>query len=230
VILAPGDYDLAIDGFGSASGAYSGTVTELQPPPTCFLDPPCVGDPEGEPCDELGKGGGCSSTLPLFDPIVVDGNAVCGTNWGNNGSRDTDWWLFEVTVVRHIDVEVRAEADTVSFLAQMSDGGQCPVAGIPDGVPAFSGSCDTVHIVGDEFVLDPGFYIAFVGTGTPSGGGIFDGFPCPDGTFTNNEYELEVRSGFPPPPPCAWDLNMNGQVDFADILQIIGNWGPCPTG
>ncbi|MHC5112916.1 MAG: hypothetical protein ACYTGP_00645 [Planctomycetota bacterium] len=27
---------------------------------------------------------------------------------------------------------------------------------------------------------------------------------------------------------CQFDLNGNGSVDFADILQIVGNWGPCP--
>ncbi|MCP3905579.1 MAG: hypothetical protein GY715_18285 [Planctomycetes bacterium] len=34
-----------------------------------------------------------------------------------------------------------------------------------------------------------------------------------------------------PPPPfaggCPEDLNGNGQVDFADILAVIGAWGPC---
>ncbi|MHC5114408.1 MAG: hypothetical protein ACYTGP_08285 [Planctomycetota bacterium] len=29
--------------------------------------------------------------------------------------------------------------------------------------------------------------------------------------------------------PCAADLNDNGAVDFADILVIIGAWGPCPV-
>ncbi|MHC5114034.1 MAG: hypothetical protein ACYTGP_06355 [Planctomycetota bacterium] len=28
--------------------------------------------------------------------------------------------------------------------------------------------------------------------------------------------------------PCPWDLSGNGNVDFADILQVIANWGPCP--
>ncbi len=28
-------------------------------------------------------------------------------------------------------------------------------------------------------------------------------------------------------PPCLPDLNGNGSVDFADILAIIGAWGPC---
>ena len=25
-----------------------------------------------------------------------------------------------------------------------------------------------------------------------------------------------------------WDLNQNGDVDFADVLTVISNWGPCP--
>ncbi|MCP3902755.1 MAG: hypothetical protein GY715_03885 [Planctomycetes bacterium] len=42
-------------------------------------------------------------------------------------------------------------------------------------------------------------------------------------------YEVELRSVPIPPPPCPWDLNHNGNVDFSDILQVIANWGPCPT-
>jgi hypothetical protein len=30
------------------------------------------------------------------------------------------------------------------------------------------------------------------------------------------------------PPPCPADVNGNGVVDFADILAVIGAWGPCP--
>lgn len=33
---------------------------------------------------------------------------------------------------------------------------------------------------------------------------------------------------FNPPPPCPLDLNGSGAVDFADVLQIIADWGPCP--
>ncbi|MCP3904163.1 MAG: hypothetical protein GY715_11070 [Planctomycetes bacterium] len=34
---------------------------------------------------------------------------------------------------------------------------------------------------------------------------------------------------FPPvPTECAQDLSGNGAVDFADILAVIGSWGPCP--
>ena len=29
-------------------------------------------------------------------------------------------------------------------------------------------------------------------------------------------------------PPCPWDFNGNGEVDFQDLLKILANWGPCP--
>lgn len=228
--LAPGGYDLAIDGFGTASGPYGGQVRLFQPN-QCFLDPPCTGPTEGEVCDEVNPdnfNGGCNSTPEAFSIAAID-LAVCGVNWGNNGTRDTDWWSFNNTVLKAYELRVRAETDTVVFLAQMTAGGTCPVVGIPDGVPAFSGDCDAENILGEGYVLDPGDYIMFVGTGNAAGGGVFDGFPCPDGVTTNNEYEVEIANVPLPPPPCPWDLNENNAVDFADILQVIANWGPCPT-
>ncbi|MCP3904838.1 MAG: VCBS repeat-containing protein [Planctomycetes bacterium] len=33
-----------------------------------------------------------------------------------------------------------------------------------------------------------------------------------------------------PPLGCPIDLSGNGQMDFADILVIVGAWGPCPPG
>lgn len=231
VALTAGSYDLAIDGFGTASGAYSAVLSEFVPL-SCFLDPACVGTPEGEPCDEVNPdviNGGCNSTPNAFSTVVVDGAAVCGTNYGNGGSRDTDWYAFSIAATQGVELEVRAESNTVSFLATMSAGGACPVAGIPDGIPAFSGDCDANHILGTGYALDPGNYIMFVGTGDEAGGGVFDGFPCPDGSTTNNAYQAEIRTAAII-LPCPWDLNENNNVDFADILLIISNWGPCPTG
>ncbi|MHC5114925.1 MAG: hypothetical protein ACYTGP_10925 [Planctomycetota bacterium] len=231
VTLAPGTYDLAMDGFATSSGVYDAIVKEFVPL-SCFLDPPCDGDAEGEPCDEVADdttNGGCNSTPNVFTSITVDGSNVCGINFGNGGTRDTDWWAFSISATQGIELEVRAETNTVSFLATMSAGGACPVAGIPDGVPAFSGDCDANHILGTGYALDPGDYIMFVGTGTETGGGVFDGFPCPDGSTTNNAYEAAIRTAAII-LPCPWDLNENNAVDFADILLIIANWGPCPTG
>jgi hypothetical protein len=231
VVLAPGTYELAIDGFASSAGAYSAIVREFGFI-GCFLDP-CGGTPEGEPCDEIGEdttNGGCNSTPNVFGSITMDGPSICGVNWGNSGGRDTDWFAFTVADTTGAEVEVHAQTNTIAAIVRMSAGGVCPVLDIPEGAPAFSGDCDSHTIISDVLELPPGNYALFVGTGNEDGTPVFDGFPCPDGSTTNNAYEVELRSAPLPPPPCPWDLNGNGDVDFADILQVIGNWGPCPTG
>ncbi|MHC5112993.1 MAG: hypothetical protein ACYTGP_01035 [Planctomycetota bacterium] len=170
-------------------------------PVPCSLDPPCTGVPEGEPCDEVGEdttNGGCNSTPEAFGTITIDGPQVCGVAWANAGDRDTDWYAFSTTVLRQVTIEIRGELDVASFLATMSAGGACPVTGIPNGTVAFSGDCDTIHDVGTGYTLDPGDYILFVAPGTETGGGVFDGFPCPTGDAMNNLYEVELRTGFFP--------------------------------
>ncbi|MHC5114037.1 MAG: hypothetical protein ACYTGP_06370 [Planctomycetota bacterium] len=57
--------------------------------------------------------------------------------------------------------------------------------------------------------------------------------PCPWDLSNNGNVDfadiLQVIANWGPCPPCCpWDLNGNGNVDFADILQIVANWGPCP--
>ncbi|MCP3906107.1 MAG: hypothetical protein GY715_20990 [Planctomycetes bacterium] len=201
--LAPGTYELAIDGFGTSSGVYSASISEFAPI-ACFLDPPCFGDAEGEPC-EVGPdvtNGGCNSTPEVFGTITVDGPAVCGTAWANDGSRDTDWYAFSVAFTQAVEIEVRGETDLVAFLTEMSAGGACPVIGTPEGTPAFSGDCDGVHIIGTGYVLDPGDYALFVAPGTETSGGVFQGFPCTDGSTTDNAYEVEIRFGPEPTGAC----------------------------
>jgi hypothetical protein len=215
---------------GGDDGA-DGSARRSNGPTSCFLDPPCDGDDEGEPCDMVNPdmvNGGCNSTPAVFGTVEIDGPALCGTNWAHEGSRDTDWFAFEVTEVTVVEIDLRAETDSVSFIAEMSDGGACPVIGIPQGVSAISRFCDEEHRLGEGFILDPGHYILFVGAGGFDYDGPFDGWPCPDGTLTNNAYEVELRSAVIY-LPCPTDLNGDHVVDFADILLIIAEWGPCPT-
>jgi hypothetical protein len=196
VMLSPGMYEVAIDGFASSSGPYAVRLQQFGVTP-CFLDPACTGEPEGEPCDPIGNdvtNGGCNSTPNVFGSITVDGPPVCGIAWATGGGRDTDWYAFSIGSVQNVELEIRGEPDVVAFLATMSAGGACPVAGIPDGVAAFSGDCDRTNILGTGYVLNPGDYVVFAGCGTSTGGGIFEGFPCPDGSLTNNAYELFVRT------------------------------------
>jgi hypothetical protein len=47
------------------------------------------------------------------------------------------------------------------------------------------------------------------------------------GVYQGNGSTCAPTNPCAPPPDCPEDLNDNGQVDFADILVIIGAWGPC---
>ncbi|MCP3906184.1 MAG: hypothetical protein GY715_21375, partial [Planctomycetes bacterium] len=196
VVLAPGDYDLAIDGFLSESGAYEVVLREFVPL-SCFLDPPCGGEPEGEPCDDVNDdttNGGCLSTPNVFGTITIDGPAICGVTWANAGRRDTDWYAFSVAFPQLVVTHVRGEPDVVAFLLTMSAGGACPPIEVTHWPPAFSGACDTNQILDTFFQIDPGDYVLFVGPGTETGNPIFDGFPCPDGATSNNAYEVLISS------------------------------------
>ncbi|MCP3902756.1 MAG: hypothetical protein GY715_03890 [Planctomycetes bacterium] len=229
VPLTPGTYELAIDGAGTASGPYTAQLREF----ICLACgcnwAPCSGTAEGEPCDELSPdttNGGCNSTPNVFGSVTIGGPPICGINWANNDSRDTDWYAFSVDQTRAVEIAVIGQVDTTATVVLLSDGGTCPVIDVAEGAVGYSGGCGSTNIVSDVFVLEPGDYAMFVAPGNESGSPLFGGFPCPDGSISTNAYEVELRSA---PLPCPWDLNANGSVDFADVLQIIANWGPCPV-
>jgi hypothetical protein len=56
---------------------------------------------------------------------------------------------------------------------------------------------------------------------------------CPADLNGNGQVDfadiLVIIGAWGPCAGCPEDLNMNGQVDFADILVVIGAWGPCPA-
>ncbi|MHC5114282.1 MAG: hypothetical protein ACYTGP_07630 [Planctomycetota bacterium] len=58
------------------------------------------------------------------------------------------------------------------------------------------------------------------------------GDPCPEDLNDNGQVDFAdilvvIGAWGPCGEPCPEDLNDNGQVDFADILVIIAAWGPC---
>ncbi|MCP3904198.1 MAG: hypothetical protein GY715_11255, partial [Planctomycetes bacterium] len=215
------------DGFATHAGGYQAMLREFVPD-QCFLDPPCSGVDEGEPCDELAEdttNGGCNSTPEVFGTIAIDGPPVCGVTWAAGGQQDTDWYAFSVTAVSWVTIEVRGETDVVASLSMMSAGGACPAAWVQTGTPAFSGDCDTAHASG-TYTIAPGDYLLIVAPGTLPGGlfeGVFEGFPCPDGTFTNNAYEVELRS-IPPPAggACCLDTGLCFYSDNQAECDVFG--------
>ncbi|MCP3904991.1 MAG: hypothetical protein GY715_15310 [Planctomycetes bacterium] len=244
LLLTPGSFDLAIDGYGSASGAYSAELSEAVPPPPCFLAPPCSGDPEGEPCNHSIPdtiNGGCNSEPDVFGTVTVDGPAICGTAWAHNGTRDTDWYRFHLAETTELDIELRAEAPTVAFFGRLQDDGSCPVAELLADENAFR-NCEDPGFDGHA-ILVPGWYFLFVGIGVEDGNGLFDGYPCPDGTYTDNAYEVRVRrqACFLDPPcdgvdegePCdeyATDIYNGGCNSDAGAFGSITIDGPAICG
>lgn len=227
-----GVYKIVVDGAGTNSGLFNGSIYGRIPRQSCPLDPSCNGVAEGEPCDDVGPdtNAGCNSTPEAFGSITLDGPPVCGTTWQVSGVRDTDWFAFTITETTPVEIDLRSEMPCVAFMAEMSPGGACPVVGLPSGSIAYSDECDTYHEPGVGYILDPGDYIVFVSTGCPVCDPNVPGqFPCSDGpTTTGHAYEVSLRTKPGPPPPCPWDVNQNGDVDFADVLTVLSNWGPCP--
>jgi hypothetical protein len=92
-------------------------------------------------------------------------------------------------------------------------------------------ACNTFS--GEDFTLDA------AGIGLDNDGDLLYDEDDPDCTGCaedlNNNGQVDfadilviIGAWGPCPPVCPEDLNDNGQVDFADILVVIGAWGPCP--
>ncbi|MCP3904990.1 MAG: hypothetical protein GY715_15305 [Planctomycetes bacterium] len=215
-----------LDGFPCPDGTETNNAYELRlTSPVCQLDPPCEGVDEGEPCNEFvpdSVNGGCTVEPNLFGAVTVNGPAICGTNWAYSGVRDTDWFRFQLVGTKEISIDLRAEVSTIAIIAALGDGGTCPPV-LSEGTMAFADLCDEAVSVTGSYVLPAGWYVLFVGTALdPDGTPRYDGLPCPPpGWPTHNAYEVRLTA------PCAEDLGGNGVVDFADILMVIGGWGPC---
>ena len=179
-------------------------------------DPGCPpGRPthEGEPVCYDGYedhfNGGCNSVPPAFSPITCD-ELMCGTSgtFYFNGSpyRDTDWYEIEMSAAANVTWTVCADFEVLIFVI---DGG--------------TGDCMDYTILGDEtgaarvltslsFDVDPGLYWFWVG---PTAFG--EGVPC------GAEYvaTLTCEGG----PECPGDLDHDGDVDLADLAQLLAHYG-----
>jgi hypothetical protein len=167
-------YLIQIGGFAGGQGAGQFEVGCNEP---CVVE--CNGaTPEGEDCGS-DTNGGCNSTPNVFGSIAC-GGSVCGTVWASGGTRDTDWYDFTLAGPAIVSSTVESELPTVTFILS----GVCPPAILAIGG---NNGCDTP--VPATIALGAGSYRLFVATGLPTGGGLFDGFPC-DGV--NNDYRVTL--------------------------------------
>jgi hypothetical protein len=174
---------IQVGGFGGQFGF--GTL-RVGPDTPCVLGacPPSA-TPEGEPCGGDANGG-CNASPARFGSIAC-GQTVCGTSWAAAGVRDTDWFQFTANGAATFVVD--AEFPAVLFILDATNCGNIQFLGLADAAP-----CDADGLTVN---LPAGVYVAFVSTGSLSGG-IFDGYPC----NTSNDYRLTMLCGGPPAGPA----------------------------
>ena len=165
-------YYVAIGGF-SAADSGPGQI-ELSVFVPCELAT-ATGN-EVELCGE-DLNGGCNNSAGGFptEPISV-GQTIQGTFWADGGTRDTDWYLLDLTESAEVTLTIRSSI--VSFAAFVDTG----CGGIIGEITA--GDCPGTTSV----CLAPGQYYIVALPRT------FEGYPC--GNPIGNDYSLEVTSVF----------------------------------
>ena len=227
VPLAAGQtYHIGVDGFDLEAGPYEITVSACVPPEEwacpCGDPPKC---PEGEACvvgSEDDFNGGCNSEPPVFSPIVCD-QTYCGTTWSipEGGRRDTDWYQIVTT-----------EETTFTLRGSFAfDGGLIGFIFMRPGQEG-TGDCDEVLGAQPFDIGDAGEALSITTDLMPAGTHWFfvapstgDAVGCPVDTETNYWIELTCETVA---PPCPSDIDGDGDVDFQDLIKLLGDWGVCP--
>lgn len=225
-LTAGTQYFIGVDGFNAnESGPYTIEVTVCIPPPP--YECPKGAAAEGEICsrgtpDTFNTG--CNNPdTPVFSPIAC-GQTICGTTWsfGNGGLRDTDWYQVVVDEPTTFTIEGQFSFSRgVMGFIMMNFGeegtGDCgEVLGLSPSQTAGAGELISVTTP----LMPPGTHWFFVAPDLP------DEVMCEPG---ENEYWIRLLCQ--PQidcPQCLGDCNGDGDVGFADVLEILANWGPCP--
>ncbi len=177
----------AICGPGDTS-AYSCTVTFGT---LCCIDPlPLANHIEQEACGE-DHNGGCNSINPndpsSYEPIAC-GDKVAGTAWWDGSTRDTDWYLLNLSEPK--DVVVTFTSAFLGQLYMLDASGGC-ASPIFLNQQATTQQCGTIIMAGN---LPAGSYWLFAAPQFD----YSENYPCGGG---KNNYLLSVECSDPVPAP-----------------------------
>ncbi len=151
-------------------------------PPPCITCSPSF-TPENEVCGG-DVNGGCNLAIPFFEPVLC-GDTICGSAWMDNGSRDTDWFTFDVTTPGvYTFVAITQFPCTMGYIGPNST---CPIFQFDQFVNT-PNECDTLSITS---FLTAGTWIYAIVPYNPS----FSGYPCGGG---KNTYITYVCAPTPP--------------------------------
>ena len=229
VELDAGTNYIVIDGWGGDAGAYSilvdasadylGDPAACDPVGPCEVD--CMGVDEMEACNEGGDdtvNGGCNSPDQMAFGSIECETTVCGQSYFNGTLRDTDW--FKNTQASSVTYTVSVEAEFEAVVGRVDNGGIDDCAGVAAFAEVVVGTfgCEPLGFTTAE--LAAGTYWFFVGANFTAT------VTC--ATPDDSEYSLSLECELGA-PPCPWDFNGNGEVDFQDLLKLLAQWGPCPT-
>ncbi len=172
----------------------------------CCLDPlPLSNYVEQEACGE-DNNGGCNSSPNAFETVSC-GAAIAGTAWWNGNTRDTDWYLLNISQTQSVDVTLNA-----AFLGQIlifDAANGCPPAGVPLNNIAATQQCEAISFAGN---LPAGNYWVVA---LPQ----FDfneTYLCGSG---KNNYMLSIECNDPVPPPANDSCQFAIAVNCGDTIS-----------
>ena len=167
-------------------------------PGTCALADADIA--ENEQCGAPDSNGGCNNAGGATAQIAL-GTTVAGTYWANGGTRDTDWYSFQLGATSTVRLELRTTGPGQVFL--VSDG--CPQT-VLQASAAGTVACP-VSIVR---CVPPGSYRAVVAMSA------FEDFPC-GAAGDRNRYTLRATAA-----PCDAVAPTNDECALAAAVQPAG--------
>lgn len=170
-VNAGNTYYIVIDGYGGGAGTY--TINADAGPAYVFECPP-GGVAEDEVCGSDANGG-CNMPTPTFEPINC-GDTVCGTIWADGGTRDTDWFQFEMFQTGPITITAQGNFPIVIGFVDTAD---CALIGALD--PYNTGGPGDV--ISASRTAGPGIYWGFVSHQD------YYSYPC----ATSNDYWMTIQ-------------------------------------